>query len=111
MTFARILFVMVITAGTVVFGAQNWDNVPVNLIFGAPTHVRLVFLLVIAAAIGYVTAVVRNFGRELRLRAEVRQLRRQVRSLETSRPIETTAAELNPEEPSEELVECTNGRV
>ena len=83
----RILTVMVVTAALVVFGAQNWDNVPVQLIFGPPTRVRLVFLLLIAVGVGYVTALLRGFGRELRLRNEVRQLRRQLRTVEASREI------------------------
>jgi uncharacterized integral membrane protein len=76
----RILTVMVVTAGLVVFGAQNWDNVPVHLIFGPPTHMRLVFLILISAGVGYVAGVVRSIRREVRLRGEVRQLRKQLKT-------------------------------
>ncbi len=76
----RILTVMVVTAGLVVFGAQNWDNVPVHLIFGPPTHIRLVFLILIAIGVGYVAGVVRSIRREVRLRGEVKQLRKRLKS-------------------------------
>ncbi len=76
----RILTVMVVTAGLVVFGAQNWDNVPVHLIFGPPTHIRLVFLILIAVGVGYVAGVVRSIRREVRLRGEVKQLRKRLKS-------------------------------
>jgi len=78
----RILTVVVVTVALVVFGAQNWDNVPVHLIFGPPTRVRLVFLILIAAGIGYVTALLRGFRREARLRGEVRQLRKQLKAFD-----------------------------
>ncbi|HEY3358742.1 MAG TPA: LapA family protein [Polyangia bacterium] len=87
MTLARIFFVMAATAAMVVFGAQNWDNVPIQLIFGPPAKVRLVFLLLMAAGAGYVAALVRGFTRELRLRGEVRQLRRQLRQAVAPRAI------------------------
>jgi uncharacterized integral membrane protein len=87
MPFARILAVMAATAAMVVFGAQNWDNVPVQLIFGPPTRVRLVFLLLIAAGAGYVLAALRSFGRELRLRGELRQLRRQLHAVASAREV------------------------
>ena len=78
----RILTVMVATAGLVVFGAQNWDNVPVHLIFGPPTHVRLVFLILIATGVGYVGALLRSMRREVRLRGEIRQLRKQLKAVD-----------------------------
>ncbi len=43
----RILAAICLSAGMVVFGAQNWDHVPISLLFGAPTRIRLVFLLAI----------------------------------------------------------------
>jgi uncharacterized integral membrane protein len=82
----RILMAIFFTAGMVVFGAQNWDHVPISLLFGAPTRIRLVFLLAIAVGAGYVTAVLRSAGREVRLRRELRELRRLLRDFADGEP-------------------------
>jgi len=89
----RILTVMVATAGLVVFGAQNWDNVPVHLIFGPPTRVRLVFLILISAGIGYVTALLRRMRHEVKMRAEIRQLRKKLKEIDEAQRA-ATAVEL-----------------
>jgi uncharacterized integral membrane protein len=78
----RILTVMVATAGLVVFGAQNWENVPVHLIFGPPTRIRVIFLILISAGVGYVVALLRRMRHEVKLRAEIRTLRKQLKALD-----------------------------
>lgn len=70
----KILLTIAVTGLLLLFGMQNSDHVPVSLIVGAPTKIRLVFLLVIAAACGFLVCYVRGLGREIRLKKEVRRL-------------------------------------
>ena len=58
----------------VLFGMQNSDHVPVSLIVGSPVKVRLVFLLAVAAAGGFLLAYFQSLGREIRLKKENRKL-------------------------------------
>jgi uncharacterized integral membrane protein len=69
------LKVLFFAAAATVFGAQNWDNVPLYLFFGPPTHLRLVFVIAIAAGAGYTFATLRTGKHELRLRQENRKLK------------------------------------
>jgi uncharacterized integral membrane protein len=77
-----------------IFGAQNWDNVPLLLFFGPPTHIRLIFLLTIAAGVGYMTALIKSARHEVKLMRENRQLREQLRPFLTpaKRPVATEPA-------------------
>jgi uncharacterized integral membrane protein len=69
------LKVLFLAAAATVFGVQNWDNVPLYLFFGPPTHLRLVFVVAIAAGAGYLYATLRTGKNELRLKKENRKLR------------------------------------
>jgi len=80
----RILTSMLAAVVAVIFGYQNWENVPVNLIFGPPTRIRLVFLFLIAGGFGYLMAFIRGARRELRVRAQNRSLRRRLRGYEAA---------------------------
>jgi uncharacterized integral membrane protein len=69
------LKVLFFAAAAAVFGAQNWDDVPIYLFFGPPTHLRLIFVIAIAAGAGYVFATLRTGKHELRLKKENRRLK------------------------------------
>ncbi len=69
------LKVLFFAAAATVFGVQNWDNVPLYLFFGPPTHLRLVFVIAIAAGAGYLFATLRTGKNELRLKKENRKLK------------------------------------
>ena len=58
----------------ILFGLQNSDHVPVSLIFGSPTKVRLIFLLAVAAVFGFIVAYIRGLGREIELKKQIRQI-------------------------------------
>lgn len=70
----KILITIGATALLILFGMQNSDHVPVSLIVGGPTKIRLIFLLLIAAACGFLACYVRGLGREIRLKREIRRL-------------------------------------
>ena len=58
----------------ILFGLQNSDHVPVSLIFGSPTKVRLIFLLSVAAVFGFIISYIRGLRREIELKKQIRQL-------------------------------------
>ncbi len=61
----------------VLFGLQNSDHVPVSLIVGAPAKIRLIFMLLIAATVGFLASYIRGLVREMRLRKVIRTLSEQ----------------------------------
>lgn len=69
---------LVVVAGAtlflVLFGMENSEHVPISFIIGNPANVRLVFLLCIAAACGFLFAYVRGLTREIRLKRQIRKL-------------------------------------
>ncbi len=71
---AKILITIAITGVLVLFGMQNSDHVPVSLIVGSPVKVRLVFLLGVAAASGFLVCYFQGLGKELKLKKENRRL-------------------------------------
>ena len=75
----RFIKALLVMGALSVFGAQNWDNVPVNLLLGG-TRVHLFLLLLIAGGAGYVFALVRGIQHDSRLRQENRNLRSLARS-------------------------------
>lgn len=70
----KILITMVMTGLVVLFGMQNFDHVPVSFIVGSPIKVRLVFLLAMAAACGFLFSYIQGLSREIRLKREIRKL-------------------------------------
>lgn len=58
----------------VLFGMENSQHVPISLIIGSPTQVRLIFLLAIAAAAGFLVAYIRGLFREIRFKKEIRRM-------------------------------------
>jgi uncharacterized integral membrane protein len=70
----KILLTAAATVLLVLFGMQNSDHVPVSFIFGGPSKVRLIFLLVLAAAFGFVVAYLIGLNRELKLKRQIRKL-------------------------------------
>lgn len=80
----RIILSMLSAVVAVVFGMQNWENVPVNLLVGPPTRIRLVFLLLMAGGVGYLWAFVRGVRREVSLRRWNRDLRKRLHIYESA---------------------------
>jgi len=57
-----------------IFAMENSDHVPVSFVVGTPTKIRLVFLLIMAAAGGFVCAYVRGLTHEIALKKQIRKL-------------------------------------
>ena len=70
----QIIMTMLATAMLVLFGFQNSDHVAVTLLMGPPTQIRLIFLLLITAAAGYLVSYIRAVSREIKLKREIRKL-------------------------------------
>jgi len=70
----KILVTFALIALLLIFGMQNSDHVVVSFVIGGPVRVRLIFLLLIAAAGGFITAYVKGLGREIRLKKKLRRL-------------------------------------
>ena len=70
----KILITAAVTVVLVVFGTQNSDHVPVSFIVGAPTKVRLIFLLALAASCGFLISYVRGLAKEIQMKKELRRL-------------------------------------
>jgi uncharacterized integral membrane protein len=70
----QVLFTLAIIGVLVVFGLQNSEHVPISFIIGSPTKVRLVFLLLTSAAVGFLLSHIRSLGREIRLKKKIRAL-------------------------------------
>jgi uncharacterized integral membrane protein len=69
---------VLIALAVIVFGAlfviENSEYVPVGLVLGSPTKIRLIFLLLFSALIGFVFAWLLSFVREIKFRKEIRRL-------------------------------------
>jgi len=70
----QVLFTLALIGLLVVFGLQNSEHVPISFVVGSPTKVRLVFLLLTSAAIGFLLSHIRSLGREIRLKKKIRAL-------------------------------------
>jgi uncharacterized integral membrane protein len=70
----KILLTIAVTAILIVFGLQNSDHVPISFIVGSPIQIRLVFLLIIAAACGFLYSYIRGLRREISLKRQLRKL-------------------------------------
>ena len=70
----QVLFTIGIIGILVVFGLQNSEHVPISFVIGSPTKVRLVFLLLTSAAIGFLLSHIRSLSREIRLKKKIRAL-------------------------------------
>lgn len=70
----KILITMVVAGLLVLFGMQNSDHVPVSLIVGGPVKVRLISLLALATACGFLLSYVQGLGREIKLKRKIRKL-------------------------------------
>lgn len=70
----KILITIAVTGLLVLFGMQNSEHVPLSLIVGSPTKVRLVFLLAVAATAGFMVSYIRSLNREIQLKREIRRL-------------------------------------
>ena len=72
------MYKIFMTAGAtlllVLFGLQNSDHVPVSLIVGTPAKIRLIFLLSIAATVGFLASYIGGLVREMKLRKVIRSL-------------------------------------
>jgi uncharacterized integral membrane protein len=88
----KIIFTVAMLAVVVVFGLQNSDHVSVSLVIGAPVQIRLVFLLLITAGLGYLLAYIHGIKREIALKklARKQQVRAAVpRSIEDAEDLPT----------------------
>ena len=74
---SRTLVTVIVTVVAVLFAVQNFDHVPVYIMWGKAIQIRLVFLIALAGAGGY---MVRHF---VGIRRE-EELRRRCRRLEAS---------------------------
>lgn len=79
----KILITMAMTGLLVLFGMQNADHVSVSFIFGSPVKIRLVFLLAMAAACGFLLSYIQGLSREIKFRRQIRKLAGRVSELAT----------------------------
>jgi uncharacterized integral membrane protein len=70
----KILITLAGMAVLLVFGMQNSDHVVVSFVVGGPVRVRLIFLLLIAAASGFLAAYIHGLGREIKLKRQIHSL-------------------------------------
>ena len=68
---------LLLLAGVVLllFAWSNTHHVEMGLIFGRPTHVRLIFLLLTTFLLGYFTAVLLNIYVRTRIKTKARHLK------------------------------------
>ena len=62
---------IVLTAIGVLFGAQNFDHVPVYLFWGKAVNIRLVFVIAIAVIAGYLLRHFTGIAREDALKRQL----------------------------------------
>jgi uncharacterized integral membrane protein len=86
----RLFFLVLATAGIVVFGFSNMEHVEFSFLFGQ-TEVRLIFLMMTSFAVGALSAAVYRTLADTRRRARERELR--VRSAIRRAALEEAEAE------------------
>ncbi len=72
----RTLTTVALTVLAVLFSIQNFDNVPLYFFWGKPIQIRLIFIIAVAAVIGYVIrhyiGIVREEALKRRLKAALK---------------------------------------
>ncbi|MBF0205527.1 MAG: DUF1049 domain-containing protein [Oligoflexia bacterium] len=84
----RPILVIVLSILGTIFIIQNSDHVPVQLFWGNPISVRLVFLLILFYIIGYSWATFNLLNKQRRLRRQIKHLKIQL--------AEATGKKINP---------------
>ena len=71
----KILLTIIITTIAVLFGLQNFDHVPIYFFAGKPVQVRLIFVMAICSAIGYLLRFMIGISKEDALKKKYRMMR------------------------------------
>ncbi|NVM57905.1 MAG: hypothetical protein HWN51_07285 [Desulfobacterales bacterium] len=72
----KTLTTIILTVGTVLFGIQNFDHVPVYIFWGKVIRIRLIFVIAIAGTGGFLLRHFVGIRREERLKRQFQMLRR-----------------------------------
>ncbi len=72
----RTITTIIFTVIVVLFSVQNFDHVPVDIFYGNPIHIRLIFVIAISGVIGYLIRHFIGIEREERLKRQLRLLAR-----------------------------------
>jgi uncharacterized integral membrane protein len=70
----KIIITIILTTLVILFGAQNFDHTAIYLFNGKPTHIRVIFLISIAGAIGYLIRYLTSVHNEEQLKKSHRHL-------------------------------------
>ena len=70
----KIIITIILTTLVILFGAQNFDHTAIFLFTGKPIHIRVIFLIAIAGAIGYLLRYLTSVHREEQLKKSYRNL-------------------------------------
>ena len=66
---------IVLTVLAVLFGIQNFNHVPVYLIWGKPVNIHLIFVIAISGVCGYLIRLFIGISREDALKKKLRAVR------------------------------------
>lgn len=75
----RPITIIVLSILGTIFVLQNSDHVSLQIFFGNPIKIRLISLLLIFYAIGYVWSTVNSLNRHRRLTKEIKNLKSRLR--------------------------------
>ncbi len=78
---------IILTVIVVLFSIQNFDHVSVDLFFGKPINIRLIFVIAISGTVGYLTRHFIGIDREEKLKRQVRLLDRRRRFSRDRKPV------------------------
>jgi len=76
----RPITIIILSILGTIFVIQNSDHVSLQIFFGTPVRIRLIFLLLVFYAIGYVWSTVNSLNRQRRLAREVKNLKNRLAS-------------------------------
>ncbi|MBL6988544.1 MAG: hypothetical protein ISR65_02125 [Bacteriovoracaceae bacterium] len=71
---AKILSFLILAALGIVFVIQNSEHVVIQLVIGNPIRIRLIFLLLVFFAIGYLLAKFEGLHRERRFKKKLAKI-------------------------------------
>jgi uncharacterized integral membrane protein len=77
----KIIATIISTAVAVLFAVQNFEHVPVYIFWGKAVNIRLIFVIAIAVACGYLLRLFIGIGREERMKRQVQTLLRRHSSM------------------------------
>ena len=71
----KLLLLLLVGVVLLLLALSNTHHVEVGLVFGRPTHVRLIFLLLTTFLLGYFTAVLLSIYMNTRIKTKARHMK------------------------------------